>query len=651
MNDITLTIDGLQVKGNQGDTVLDVCQANGIDVPTLCHLEGLSDVGACRMCVVEIQGERRPVPSCTYPIRDGLIVQTKTERLEKYRRQVLELLFAERNHFCMFCEQSGDCELQAMGYRYRMDNVRYPYNFPHLPVDSSHDYLVLDHNRCILCGRCIRACSEVAASGTLGFSQRGWNTVVSADIGQPLGESSCLSCGVCVQVCPTGALFNKISLYKAKSGECQRLKTICPECGIGCEIEVLVKDNHVVRIESPNLTSPRSALCRMGRFDLLRSTLPRITSPLIRTKGGKPKECTVDEAVQAIVTRFSKIKDGFAGIASSRLPSETLIAFRKFVSGVTDSGDIDTLDGERYRIINEGIRDSLVGIKGLNMESAIEEILQADCILLVGADVENANPIVGTLIRRAVNQNHARLIVIDSSRDVMPLWVTVQLKPKTNSEGDLLGGLGKFIIDKGVIASQRINTDVVKAFDEYDISKVMRSTGVDKSKLTLAAEMYGQAKRSILIYGEELLSNNDAGVVTTLLNLACLTGSRAGSKLGVISLKPHVNSRGAWELGLAKGINRSKLKTLYLLLADEMVDGKLLDWLQGVDFLVVQASYHSSVTSIADVVLPSPLWAERKGKYVTMDGRVVESKCVLQPQISLPEDEEILAKISRKLGH
>jgi formate dehydrogenase major subunit len=174
MNEITLTINGREVKGEKGNTVLEVCQANGIDVPTLCHLDGLSDVGACRMCVVEIEKERRPVPACTYPARDGLVIQTNTERLEKYRRQILELIFTEHNHFCMFCEASGDCELQKLAYRYQMDNVRYPYTFPSLAVDSLSDYLVIDHNRCILCGRCVRACSEVAASYTINFSHRGW---------------------------------------------------------------------------------------------------------------------------------------------------------------------------------------------------------------------------------------------------------------------------------------------------------------------------------------------------------------------------------------------------------------------------------------------------------------------------------------------
>lgn len=167
MQEITLTINGQSVKGKSGDTVLSVCRTNGIDIPTLCHLEGLADVGACRLCVVEIQTEKKPVPACNYPARDGLVVKTNTPQIERYRKQVLELLFAERNHFCMFCESSGDCELQKMAYRYQMDNDRFQSLFPKLPLDTLSKFLAIDHNRCILCGRCVRACKEVAALRTL----------------------------------------------------------------------------------------------------------------------------------------------------------------------------------------------------------------------------------------------------------------------------------------------------------------------------------------------------------------------------------------------------------------------------------------------------------------------------------------------------
>ncbi|MBE9501630.1 MAG: molybdopterin-dependent oxidoreductase [Chloroflexi bacterium] len=168
----------------------------------------------------------------------------------------------------------------------------------------------------------------------------------------------------------------------------------------------------------------------------------------------------------------------------------------------------------------------------------------------------------------------------------------------------------------------------------------------------MAAEMYGQAERGVIIYGEGLVQGNDPTLITSLLNLADLTGNRAGDRLRVISLKPAANSRGGWELGLAAGdIKRDGLKGLYLLLGDEQEDEGLLDWLKGIAFLVVQASYHSPVTAIADVVLPSPIWAEREGKYTSMDGRLLELKRVLQAKDGLLQDQEILIELSKKLGH
>ena len=650
MNEITLTINGRQVKGKEGDTVLELCQANGIDVPTLCHFDGLSDVGACRMCVVEIEKERRPVPACTYPARDGLVVETNTERLERYRRQMLELIFTEHNHFCMFCEASGDCELQKLAYRYQMDNVRYPYAFPSLSVDSLSDYLVIDHNRCILCGRCIRACSEVAGSHTLDFSQRGWKTLVTADLEQPLGESSCFLCGACVQACPTGAIFSKLSLYKGKTDECQQVKTVCPACGVGCELNVLVKDNNLVRIEAPGLTEPRGPLCRMGRFGLLEPSPPRITSPLVRGKQGELEECSLHRAVEVIVERLAEVKDGFAGMISTRVPSETLSLFNKFIGEVVGSDSIDTLDGESYRIITEGIRQFQDNGKGLDIECPIEGILEADCIIVVGADPEKTNPIISTLVRRAVSQRKAKLIVVNSSRDVFPLWTDLWLKPRAGSEGDLLNGLAKVLIDKGLVEPEKANAELIKSFSRYGIGEVVRTTGIEKERLELAAEMYGQAERGVIIYGEGLMQTNDSSSITTILNLANMTGNQVGDKLRVISLKPCANSRGAWELGLAKGVKQDKPKGLYLLLADERDSEELLNRLKGIDFLVVQASYHSPVTSMASVVLPSPIWAEREGKYMTMDGRVLESKRVLQLKDGLPRDQEVLIEISQRLG-
>jgi len=404
-----------------------------------------------------------------------------------------------------------------------------------------------------------------------------------------------------------------------------------------------------VRIEAPRLTEPRGPLCRMGRFELLREALPRVTSPLVRGEQGKLEECSLDRAAAVIVDRLAEVKDGFAGMISTRVPSETLSLFHRFIGKVIGSDSIDTLDGESYRIITEGISQFQGNGRGLDIECPIEDILGADCIIVIGADPGKTNPIVCTLVRRAVLQNKAKLIVIDPSRDVFPLWTDLWLKPRAGSEGDLLTGLAKILTDRGLFEPG--SAELIMSFNQYGIGEVVRTTGIEAERLGLVAEMYSRAEHGVIIYGEGLLQTNDASAITTILNLANMTKNRVGDRLRVISLKPRANSRGAWELGLAKGIKQDKPKGLYLLLADEPESVELLARLRGIDFLVVQASYHSPVTAIADVVLPSPIWAEREGKYVTMDGRVLELKRVLQPKDGQPQDQEVLKAISRKLGH
>ena len=205
----TLIIDGEEVSALRGQTILEVARENGIDIPTLCHLDGLSDVGACRMCLVEIKGSNKLLPACVATVFEGMEVTTKSERLQKHRRTILEMLFAERNHICSVCVSNGNCELQSLGQEQGLTHIRLPYRNPELPVDASHERYTVDHNLCILCTRCVRACAEIEGAHVWDVMGRGINSIVITDLHEEWGSSTCTKCGKCVQVCPTGALYDK----------------------------------------------------------------------------------------------------------------------------------------------------------------------------------------------------------------------------------------------------------------------------------------------------------------------------------------------------------------------------------------------------------------------------------------------------------
>jgi bidirectional [NiFe] hydrogenase diaphorase subunit len=207
---VSLRIDGEYVDAVEGQSILEAARANGKHIPSLCWLEGLTPVGACRLCVVEVAGVNRLLPACTTPVQDGMAVTTTSERLTRYRRIAVEFLLAERNHTCAVCVSNGHCELQALAQSLGITQVDYPYLYPRLQVDMSHDRFVLDHNRCIMCTRCVRVCAEVEGAHVWDVKSRGIHSRVTVEMNRPWGDSeTCTNCGKCVQVCPTGALAEK----------------------------------------------------------------------------------------------------------------------------------------------------------------------------------------------------------------------------------------------------------------------------------------------------------------------------------------------------------------------------------------------------------------------------------------------------------
>lgn len=412
MTTVTIMIDGREVKARAGQTILEAAQAAGIDIPVLCHHPAVQPIGACRMCLVEIEKQRALQPACTFPVSEGLVIQTESPKVVEARKFVLNLLFSERNHFCMFCQMSGNCELQDLAYRYQLDHWAYQRAYPNLPVDSSRQHFVMDHNRCILCRRCIRACADLVGNHTLGLRRRGVETMLVADMDVPFGESSCVSCGTCLQVCPTGALMDRTSAYGGVKEEVERVKTTCQFCSVGCGAELVTRDNHVIRIEGDwDAEVSHGLLCVRGRFEPLYEGRERITTPLIR-QNGKLVQAGWDDALQAVAQRMKAAGGSIGAVISPRVTNETAALCAKVFGTGPQVGSLAPVPEHLKRA-----------------EGNLTDLEDADLFVVVGADLGKDHQVAGFAIKRGVNNKGARLVLVGEGENEFSSLAMAEFKP------------------------------------------------------------------------------------------------------------------------------------------------------------------------------------------------------------------------------
>jgi formate dehydrogenase major subunit len=343
----TLTIDGKLVEFSPGQTILEVAKANGIHIPTLCHLKDTTPTGACRICLVEVKGARTLVASCAMPAGAGMEVKTDTAEVHRSRRLNVELLLASGNHNCLTCEKNGQCKLQSLAYAYGITEIRFEGQTQQYPTETENPLIVRDFSRCILCGRCVQACNEIQVNRAIGYGYRGAKSKIVTTGDRPYHDSDCVFCGQCVEVCPVGALTEKKAVGAARFWETEKVLTTCPYCGVGCQMQLHVKDGKVVKVTAADGAANKERLCVKGRFgyDFINSP-ERLTTPLIKGADGKLAEASWDEALDLVVKKFKAIKkesgaDALAGLTSARATNEENYLFQKLFRAGVGTNNVD----------------------------------------------------------------------------------------------------------------------------------------------------------------------------------------------------------------------------------------------------------------------------------------------------------------------
>uniref|UniRef100_A0A7C3MJ34 4Fe-4S dicluster domain-containing protein n=1 Tax=Dictyoglomus thermophilum TaxID=14 RepID=A0A7C3MJ34_DICTH len=389
MENIKIKVNGSEVEVSPGKTVLQVLSELGIHVPVLCHYEPLMPQGSCRLCVVEDRGVLKT--ACTTPVEPNMDIKTDTPNVINSRKLVLQLLFTERNHYCMYCEVTGECELQDLGYEFGLDHFEFPTYERKFPVDNSHPFIIMDHNRCVLCRRCVRACSEIAGHFVLGEMERGIDTMIIADMDIPLGKSSCVSCGLCAQVCPTGAIIDKRSAYLGREVQSDVIYTNCDLCPVGCGIEVYKKKgaNFIVKIYGDwNSDVSQGVLCKVGRYLSLYDEKKRLTGIRVKDDFGYRK-ISEDQLIKLVKDKIDK------GIA--------------YVDG--------TLFNEELELIKELFKDKVYALNPeeipISSNITLNDLDNRNFYVVIGTDLNREYGTVGSIVKRNVIGNKAKLMVID----------------------------------------------------------------------------------------------------------------------------------------------------------------------------------------------------------------------------------------------
>ena len=576
-DDITITIDGVEVTTQPGKMVLEAAIDSGIYLPYLCYHPGMKPYAACRMCVVEVEGQRGYPAACTLPVADGMVVRNQVFEVDQLRRSVMEMLIAEHpngcltchridicgpsdvclrhvsvNDRCVTCPKNERCELKDT-VRYLGMNLESPlgYKYRDIPLEVSDPFYDRDYNLCIVCGRCVRACEELRGDDAIGFTERSGQALVGTSFGTSLLESGCEFCGSCIDVCPVGALVERNHKWeKARRVE----RSICPHCPVGCQLnlEFNGKDELIRVVPELNSPSNKGQACFKGKFGLeFVNDRDRLTSPLIR-RDGVLQESTWAEALDYVADRLRELSGPeFAILASSTGTNEELYLAQKFARVVMGSNNVDLTSNTSPELV-WGLEATVGTPAGTN---SIWDLEQSDCILSFNNNVTEDQNVLAVPVKRAA-RGDTKLVVIDSREVELTRYARLWLRPAPGTELLLLGAILRSVVDQGLQKEEWLAQNcespatLYYALGSLQMDDIASTTGVALEDIAEAARLYAEASSSAIIYGlENIPSAQKRDCVFALVDLALITGNLGRAGTGLYPLRHGANEQGGWDVG------------------------------------------------------------------------------------------------------
>ncbi len=566
---VRIEIDGLPATVKAGTTVLRAARESGVDVPSLCATDNMKPFGSCRMCLVEIEGRKGYPASCTTKVEAGMKIRTQTDAIATLRRNVMELYISDHPLDCLTCSANGDCELQDVAGAVGLREVRYGFdgeNHLDAATDASNPYFSFDASKCIVCSRCVRACDEVQGTFALTIEGRGFDSKVSAGIGESFLDSECVSCGACVQACPTATLMDKTIIDHGQPEH--SVKTTCAYCGVGCSFIAEMKGDQVVRmIPDKDGQANHGHSCVKGRFAWGYSThRDRVMDPLIRHSIDEPwRKVSWDEAIQYTARRFKDIqkehgRKSIGGITSSRCTNEEVFVVQKLVRAAMGNNNVDTCARVCHSPTGYGLKTTLGTSAGTQ---PFDSVLDADVIVVIGANPTEGHPVFASQMKRRLREG-AKLIVVDPRRIGLvksPHIVAdhhLPLLPGTNVP--IVNSLAHVVVTEGLVDEEYVRERCdVESFDawkamilkpENSPEEVEKVSGVPAGDIRAAARLYGQAENGAIYYGLGVTEHSQGStMVMGMANLAMATGNLGRSGVGVNPLRGQNNVQGSCDMG------------------------------------------------------------------------------------------------------